>query len=172
MRQGWTNMLPDFSHRNRLIADEVSKVIVTEDVEDDVRRGIPLLLALHPQIGLIHRISAYAVVPDWLAEKGGQHLLPGLSIAYLLARGEAISVRVNPADLVGVHDRVACVRGIIGVRTDGSLHPFFEPPIPMKIAKFAVVLRKRKCAAGQPVVYLSSSSNKPGQILFRPVLAF
>ena len=85
-----------------LPAVQIAIVIIVENVENNALGRQALFLAPHPQICLIDRVAADAEVADRFSQVRGQHLLPRLAVADLLATCEAVAVGVDAARAVGV----------------------------------------------------------------------
>src|SRR5689334_22842733 len=88
----------------RLVDDSVpasqqaSDVIVSPNVEDQVfRTMVGALFADHPPVGLINSKASHAEISDRLAQMSRQILLPGLTVADLVAMSEAVSVGIDAA---------------------------------------------------------------------------
>jgi len=60
-------------------------------------------------------LPADAVVPDRLADVGGEDFLPRLAVVDLIAVGEAVAVGIDPARLFPVVDHAAGTRGVVAV---------------------------------------------------------
>lgn len=60
-------------------------------------------------------LPADAVVPDRLADVGGEDFLPRLAVVDLVAVGEAVAVGVDPARLIPVVDHTTGTRMVVGV---------------------------------------------------------
>ena len=78
-------------------------MIVAPNVKDQIPGAvIGLLLADHSAVGLVHAEAAHPKISDGLSEMSGQIFLPRLAVADLMAKREAVAIRVDPAGLVHI----------------------------------------------------------------------
>src|SRR5262249_44749134 len=100
------HIIPPGIHEGAATAQEAPDGIVAPDVQDQILGSVVgPLLADHSAIGLVDAETAHAEVADRLTQVRRQVLLPGLTVADLVALGEAVAVSVNPAGPVHVHER-------------------------------------------------------------------
>src|SRR5262249_11495947 len=78
------------------------------DVKDKISGAvIGLFLLDHPAVCLVNTEATHAEVPDGLAEMAGEVFLPRFAVADLVAQGEAVAIRVDPARLIDIGVRRA-----------------------------------------------------------------
>ena len=97
-------------------------MIIVPDVEDDILGSIFLFNLKHAAKGLVDAVTTNTIITDWLSYMCRQVLLPGFTVADLVAVCEAVTISMNAAGLIAKIDDLAGAIGFVAVETLGAVY--------------------------------------------------